>query len=78
MILVFGEREAKPMGYAHAPKLPASTERLVDQSALDRMERRIYADPNLLRIRRCTVEHPSAPSSECQTAVDTLPEVCGR
>jgi hypothetical protein len=32
--------------------------RLVDQSALDRMERRIYADPSLMRIRRCTVEHP--------------------
>ncbi|MDI4664924.1 transposase [Xanthobacter autotrophicus] len=22
------------------------------------MEARIYADPNLMRIRRCTVEHP--------------------
>lgn len=32
--------------------------RLIDQGALDRMERRIYADPSLMRIRRCTVEHP--------------------
>lgn len=22
------------------------------------MERRVYADPSLMRIRRCTVEHP--------------------
>ena len=26
--------------------------------ALDRMEARIYADPSLMTIRRCTVEHP--------------------
>ncbi|MET3352819.1 IS1182 family transposase [Xanthobacter autotrophicus] len=32
--------------------------RLVDQSALDRMEARIYADPSLMVTRRCTVEHP--------------------
>ncbi|CAN7652098.1 IS1182 family transposase [Phenylobacterium sp. LjRoot225] len=32
--------------------------RLIDQGALDRMEARIYADPSLMRIRRCTVEHP--------------------
>ncbi|MDQ0390293.1 transposase [Labrys monachus] len=31
---------------------------LVDQGALDRMEARIYADPSLMPIRRCTVEHP--------------------
>jgi len=30
----------------------------LDQAALDRMEDRIYADPHLMRIRRCTVEHP--------------------
>jgi hypothetical protein len=30
----------------------------MDQSALDRMEARIYADPSLMTIRRCTVEHP--------------------
>nr|WP_292576211.1 transposase [Mesorhizobium sp.] len=29
-----------------------------DQGALDRMEARIYADPSLMTIRRCTVEHP--------------------
>lgn len=32
--------------------------RLFDQGALDRMEARIYADPSLMRTRRCTVEHP--------------------
>lgn len=32
--------------------------RLWDQGALDRMEARINADPSLMRIRRCTVEHP--------------------
>lgn len=32
--------------------------RLVDQAALDRMEARIYANPSLMTIRRCTVEHP--------------------
>lgn len=32
--------------------------RLFDQAALDRMEARIYADPDLMKIRRCTVEHP--------------------
>jgi hypothetical protein len=28
------------------------------EALLDRMEARIYADPSLMRIRRCTVEHP--------------------
>lgn len=32
--------------------------RLIGQGALDRMEARIYADPSLMRMRRCTVEHP--------------------
>lgn len=32
--------------------------RLVDQSALNRMEARIHANPSLMTIRRCTVEHP--------------------
>lgn len=32
--------------------------RLIDQSALDRMEARINENPNLMTIRRCTVEHP--------------------
>ena len=32
--------------------------RLFDQATLDRMEARIYADPDLMKIRRCTVEHP--------------------
>lgn len=40
------------------PGAQRTIHRLVDQGALDRMERRIYADPNLMRIRRCTVEHP--------------------
>lgn len=40
------------------PGAQRTIHRLVDQSALDRMERRIYADPSLMRIRRCTVEHP--------------------
>ena len=31
---------------------------LVDQGALDRMEARIYANPSLMTIRRCAVEHP--------------------
>jgi transposase len=40
------------------PGVQRTIHRLVDQSALDRMEARIYADPSLMKIRRCTVEHP--------------------
>jgi len=40
------------------PGAQRTIHRLIDQGALDRMEARIYADPNLMRIRRCTVEHP--------------------
>lgn len=40
------------------PGAQRTIHRLIDQGALDRMERRIYADPSLMRIRRCTVEHP--------------------
>jgi transposase len=34
--------------------------RLIDQPALDRMAARIAAAPELMRLRRCTVEHPFA------------------
>jgi hypothetical protein len=40
------------------PRAQRTIHRLIDQGALDRMEQRIYADPSLMRIRRCTVEHP--------------------
>ena len=40
------------------PGAQRTIHRLVDQSALDRMETRIHANPNLITIRRCTVEHP--------------------
>ncbi len=40
------------------PGAQRTIHRLVDQSALDRMEARIYADPSLMVTRRCTVEHP--------------------
>ena len=40
------------------PGAQRTIHRLLDQGALDRMEARIYADPSLMRIRRCTVEHP--------------------
>lgn len=40
------------------PGVQRTIHRLIDQGARDRMERRIYADPSLMRIRRCTVEHP--------------------
>lgn len=40
------------------PGAQRTIHRLVDQSALDRMEARIHADPTLMTIRRCTVEHP--------------------
>lgn len=40
------------------PGVQRTIHRLFDQSALDRMEARIYADPSLMRTRRCTVEHP--------------------
>lgn len=40
------------------PGAQRTIHRLYDQGALDRMEARIYADPNLMLIRRCTVEHP--------------------
>lgn len=34
--------------------------RLIDQPALDRMAARVEADPSLMRLRRCTAEHPFA------------------
>lgn len=40
------------------PGAQRTIHRLVDQSALDRVEARIHADPSLMTIRRCTVEHP--------------------
>lgn len=40
------------------PGAQRTIHRLIDQAALDRMEARIYADPSLMRTRRCTVEHP--------------------
>jgi transposase len=40
------------------PGAQRTIHRLVDQGALDRMEARIYANPSLMTIRRCTVEHP--------------------
>lgn len=40
------------------PGVQRTIHRLIDQNALDRMEERIHADPNLMTIRRCTVEHP--------------------
>jgi transposase len=40
------------------PGAQRTIHRLIDQSALDRMEARIHADPSLMTIRRCTVEHP--------------------
>ncbi len=40
------------------PGVQRTIHRLFDQAALDRMEARIYADPDLMKIRRCTVEHP--------------------
>lgn len=40
------------------PGAQRTIHRLIDQAALDRMEARIYADPTLMKIRRCTVEHP--------------------
>ena len=40
------------------PGVQRTIHRLIDQSALDRMEARIHADPSLMTIRRCTAEHP--------------------
>ncbi|MFC0204463.1 transposase [Novosphingobium soli] len=40
------------------PGAQRTIHRLVDQGALDRMEARICANPSLMTIRRCTVEHP--------------------
>lgn len=40
------------------PGAQRTIHRLFDQAALDRMEARIYADPDPMKIRRCTVEHP--------------------
>ncbi|GJE04434.1 transposase [Methylobacterium isbiliense] len=40
------------------PGAQRAIHRLVDQGALDRMEARIYADPSLMQVRRCAVEHP--------------------
>lgn len=40
------------------PGAQRTIHRLFDQAALDRMEDRIYSNPDLMKIRRCTVEHP--------------------
>jgi hypothetical protein len=40
------------------PGVQRTIHRLVAQSALDRMKGRIHANPSLMTIRRCTVEHP--------------------
>ncbi|MBS0482264.1 MAG: transposase, partial [Proteobacteria bacterium] len=40
------------------PGAQRTIHRLIDQSALDRMENHIHANPGLMTIRRCTVEHP--------------------
>ncbi|MCK4207264.1 transposase [Brucella pituitosa] len=40
------------------PGYQRTIHRLVDQDALDRMERRIHENPDLMTVRRCTVEHP--------------------
>lgn len=40
------------------PGAQRAIHRLWDQAALDRMEARIVTDPSLMRIRRCTAEHP--------------------
>jgi hypothetical protein len=40
--------------YARCPP----NQQQLNQGALDRMEARVYADPSLMTIRRCTVEHP--------------------
>lgn len=50
------------------PGAQRTIHRLIDQGDLDRMERRIYADPSLMRIRRCTVEHPFGTINECRAA----------
>ena len=39
------------------PGAQRTIHRLVDQGALDRMEARIFVNPSLMTIRRCTVEH---------------------
>ncbi len=53
------------------PGVQRTIHRLIDQSALDRMEARIHADPSLMTIRRCTVEHPSGRSNGCRAAEDS-------
>ena len=40
------------------PGAQRTIHRLFDQAALDRMEDRICSNPDLMKIRRCTVEHP--------------------
>jgi len=47
-------RKLQPEATLHARR-SAHYHRLIDQTALDRMEARIYADPSLMKIRRCTV-----------------------
>src|SRR3546814_12320592 len=44
------------------PGYQRTIHRLVDQGALDRMERRVQEKPDLLTIRPCTVEHPFGPT----------------
>src|SRR3546814_12002536 len=40
------------------PGYQRTIHRIVDQGALDRMERRVQEKPDLMTMRRCTVEHP--------------------
>jgi transposase len=47
-----------PLKSKCTPGAQRTIHRLVDQSALDRMEERIHTNPSLMTIRRCTVEHP--------------------
>ena len=52
------------------PGAQRTIRRLVDRSALGCMETRIHANPNLITIRRCTVERPfgTIKLNECQAA----------
>jgi hypothetical protein len=60
------------------PGVQRTIHRLVDLAALDRMEARIYADPSLMTIRRCTIEDPFGTIKRMRAVGGSSPGGLGR
>jgi len=67
-VLVFGEPEAKPMGYAHAPKLPSyNLQSVVDVASGLIVHHNVYNDANDSRLL-----HPMSVAAKAVLEVDQL------